>query len=356
MAVTQLDNIGDIVNAGLKDLGRMRVTDLTTDLQEHVALDMFSRGKSMTYDVPDGYGMQFDVLKTVSNNTRANALYDPISLGQVDGLLQGSVPFRHMTGGYIFEEREISANAGASKIIDILKVRRHQHLVNWSETFESMWWGRNYVTDSKAFYGYSYWFPKNATAGFNGDLQTTVGGVTVTTKAGITPSAQAGRWNSYTGNYVNVTKGDAISLMKDAFDLSSFKSPVNSGLGSFDTGTKYQIYTVRSVRKSMEILAENQNENLGTDLDSMHGDVLFRKLPVKWVPYLEADTTNPIIGINWGLMKIGKMKGWWQKEKFMNPMPGFATVNGVVVNSSFNTICTNVRQGGWTLATGITYP
>jgi SAM-dependent methyltransferase len=36
------------------------------------------------------------------------------------------------------------------------------------------------------------------------------------------------------------------------------------------------------------------DDNLGNDIASQDGETHFRKIPVRWVPFLEADTTNPV--------------------------------------------------------------
>ena len=87
----------------------------------------------------------------------------------------------------------------------------------------------------------------------------------------------------------------------------------------------------------------------------MDGRVTFRRMPIEWVPYLEADTTNPVYGIPWADFKTYVLSGWWMKETNVPVYPGQHTVSAHFMDCTYQWIMKN-RRTAWVLATGTTYP
>jgi hypothetical protein len=82
---------------------------------------------------------------------------------------------------------------------------------------------------------------------------------------------------------------------------------------------------------------------------------VFRGTKVQWSPALEADTTNPIYGLNLGEFKITILRGRWLKETVIGRLPGQHNVRGVFVDSSLEFICYN-RRRQFVLSNGTTMP
>ena len=78
-------------------------------------------------------------------------------------------------------------------------------------------------------------------------------------------------------------------------------------------------------------------------------------IPDRWIPFLEADTTNPFYGINWGSFKTYILEGWWLKETHVPIYPGQHTVGANFMDCTYQWITKN-RRCHLVLATGTTTP
>ena len=62
---------------------------------------------------------------------------------------------------------------------------------------------------------------------------------------------------------------------------------------------------------------------------------MFRQVPVMWVPHLEDDTTNgtdPVYGVNWGVLKPVFLSGEYMREEGPTQVPSahhYAGVRGL---------------------------
>ena len=72
MATLQADDIVDLITLTQKDLGKMRWTDLSYDLQEYVALPSLLQKEKVAFG--SGYGMQWNVMTGTSGATRDTGL------------------------------------------------------------------------------------------------------------------------------------------------------------------------------------------------------------------------------------------------------------------------------------------
>jgi hypothetical protein len=191
------------------------------------------------------------------------------------------------------------------------------------------------------------WIVKNATEGFNG------GAPTGYTTIGLNPTTYP-RWQNWTAQYTAVTRDDFIRKARKAATFTNFKPPVE-GIPTFHTGNAFGYYTNYGVIGPLEEALESQNDNLGNDVASKDGQVMFRRTTVTWVPILERDTTNPFYGVNWGSFKTMILNGWWMKETNVPIYPGQHTVSAHFLDSTYNFVARN-RRCHFVIATGVTYP
>ena len=87
----------------------------------------------------------------------------------------------------------------------------------------------------------------------------------------------------------------------------------------------------------------------------MDGDILFRRIPIMWVPKLEPDTTNPVYGINWGVFKTFILSGWWLRETSVPITPGQHTVASQFVDLAYQ-FALRDRRRHFVISNGTTYP
>jgi len=331
------DQIVDLVTTTQKDLGKLKWTDIATDLQEFVALPQILKKKKVRFD--SGIGIQFNVMTGNSGAAKNSGLYavDDVNVGDV--MQTAELPWRHCTTSYAFERRELAMNQEPARIVELVKVRRVDAMLSMAELMESNLWGKPPdSTDTEIPFGVLYWIVKNATEGFNG-------GNPAGFSAGCAglSSATYPRWKNWTAQYAAVSKTDLIRKMRKAARFTTFKSPVPQPQYLQGPG-QYGIYTNYNVLGTMEEILEDQNDNLGNDVASKDGQTVFRGNPVQWVPFLEDDGTDPVFGINWGTFKPVFLKGEYLREEPPEKAPNQHTVFEVFVDCTLNFECRDRRR------------
>jgi hypothetical protein len=346
VAIIQAENVLDFVNDTLKDLGKPRFTDISSNLQRHTAMKNLLRKNRVILE--SGSGIQFNVLVAQSNAFRNVALAESDNVNLVDGMVQASTVWRNSLTSYMIIGQLMAMNREPARIVDYVKQQRIMALISLAEGMENNFWSAPSSTDSKTPLGLPYWIVKNATAGFNGGQ---LSGYTTT--AGLSSTTYP-NWSNWSAPYTAVSRDDFIRAARKAATFTDFMPPVD-GIPTPNTGDEYGFYTNYGVIQPLEEACESQNDNLGKDVASMDGRVLFRRVPVTWVPKLEADTTNPFYGINWGWFKTYVLRGWWMRETNIPVTPGQHTVASQFIDLTYNFVSKN-RRCHMAISNGTTYP
>lgn len=339
--------IGDLVVSTLRDLGRPKFTDISSNLQRHTAMRNLLRKNRV--ELQSGTGVQFNVMVGQTNAAANVGLGAPDNVNIVDVMTQGTTDWRNSSSNYATIGQEISMNRAPARITDLLQERRLGCLISLAELMETNFWGSPVaLSDTLTPWGVNTWLCKTATAGFTGTVPsgyTTIGGINPTTYP---------NWCNYGAPYNAVTKEDLIRAWRKAATFTDFQ-PTVEGIPTFNTGDQYGFYTNYGVIGPLEEALESQNDDLGPDVASMDGKTVFRRAPVMWVPILERDTTNPVYGINWGVFKTIILEGWWLKETVIPNYPGQHTMTAYFIDCTYNWCCKD-RRRNFVLSTGTTYP
>lgn len=342
MPTLQGDDIADLVALTLRNLGRYKYEDLVSDLQEYTFARLMKKEQT---SVQSGYGFQWQVLTETAGTARNIGLYQVDNTHKADGIKQGNVPWRHCETSMIIDKIEIAMNRTPSRIVDVVKVGRSQAMIDWAKLLEqNLWTKPTDSSDDKQPFGIPYWLVKNATEGFNGGNPSGF-----SDGAGNINSTTVSNWKNYTAQYATVSKSDLIKKWRKAATFTRFMPPAKADIPSYSTGRRYGYYTVYSVIASLEEILESQNDNLGNDVASKDGDVMFRRVPVTWVPFLDpgqagADSQNPIYGINWGTFKLAFLRGRNMVQTGPRISPTAHNVLETFWDSSYNLVCTNRRE------------
>jgi hypothetical protein len=349
----QVTQIGDIVQTTLNELGRLKFTDIASDLRRHIALKRLLKTNKVAFG--GGKAIQWDLITDNNGSARFNGLYDSDNVNVRDVMIQGSIDWRHFTFNFAFDNIETLVNSGPAQIVELIKTRRIGAFASAVELLEARFWQLPAAGDTLNPHGVPYWIVKSATAattannnGFNGGAPSGY-----TTVAGISPTDYP-RWRNYADAYTEVSKVDLVRKLRRAMVMTNFELVVDE-IPDFNTGDDYGMYTTYDVVSGMEELLESQNENLGTDIASMDGKVTFRRVPMTDVPVLQADTTNPVYGINWGEFKTAGLKGRWLKETHLPIQPGQRNVSATHYDTSANFFTRN-RRRHFVISNGTTLP
>lgn len=338
--------LDDLVQATLRNLGKPNFTEIATDIQEFTALPKLVRKKQVTIT---GLGVQWDVMVAHSNSSANVGLGASDNVSIEDTLVQAQADWRNTVSSYAIIGQEVPMNQGEARIVDHIKIRRHSCMIGLAELMENNFWGPPVAaTDTVTPWGINTWIVKNASEGFNG------GAPSGYTTIGLNPTTYP-RWKNWTAQYAAVTKDDLFRKLRKACTFTNFKPPVQGMSTDQSYGGEMGLFTNYGVIGPAEEQCEAQNDNLGNDLASKDGQVMFRRMPFVWVPKLEADTTNPVYGIRWGDFHTFILTGWWMKETNLPNYPGQHTMSAHFIDSTYNFVMKN-RRGSFVIATGTSYP
>lgn len=344
--VITASGLNDLVQTTLRDLGKAKFTEIASNLQEHTAMNnLLNKNRVM---LQSGYGVQWDVMIDHTGSSSNVGLGAPDVVNIVDTMVQATADWRNTTTNYAFFGQEIDMNREPARIVNLVQERRIAAMISLAELMEQNFWGPPVTsTDSVTPWGVNTWIVKNATEGFNG------GAPSGYTTIGLNPTTYPA-WKNWTAQYTVASRDDLVTKWRKAAQFTKFKAPVQ-GIPTFNTGDDYGFYTNYGVIGPMEEILASQNESLGPDIASQDGKAMFRRSPINWVPKLEADTTNPVYGLNWGSFKTHILNGWWMKETNVPVYPGNHTMSAHFLDCTYQWVAKN-RRCHFVLATGTTYP
>jgi len=352
--MAQLDNesIVDLITTTQKDLGKMRWTEIATDIQEHIALPNLLRKEKVQFG--SGTAMQRSIMVDHSDAAKHVGLYEVDNVNVGDVMQTISVPWRHTTTNHAFERREIAMNRNPARIVELVKIRRADSMIALAEKMESTWWavGPSASTDVITPYGVFYWIVGKSsgssafasTGEFGGTAPTGFSDV-----AGLSATTYP-RWANWTHQHDLTTSGNeaqSVQHMRKAAYKTNFKSPTPHP--DYARGpSRYVIYTTFTALEAFEAYAESQNDRLGKDIASMANKAKFMGNDIVAVPQLDAvdgtPYTNPIIGINWACFFPVCLRGEYLNTTRIKEAPNQHTVLKQHVDLTWNTLCDNRRR------------
>lgn len=330
-----ITDIVDLTIASQKFYDPNKFTDLTTDVTNFPAFEKLMKGS----ETQDGTEISVNLLVANSGQTIWRSMDSVDNYAIVDGLKTGTTQWRHANWNWSIDEREAAVNSGkATKILDLLKVRRHQAWVNAAEKFEAAFWSKpTDSTDVTTYHGLRNYVVSNSSEGFNG------GNASGFTSGNIFNSSSVTRWKNFTNQYTNISMSDLVRKIRRAQRLTNFEPPVDASEAR-KIGRKFEIYTnIDGITEAEELVAV-QNDNLGTDLDKYEGTVMIGKCPVRRAYTLDSDTQDPFIGINWDALGYVFLDGRKAKEAKPRIHPTDHLKMVVDVDNSGNLICRNRRS------------
>lgn len=320
-----------------KLIKRGAFVDLQHDLQDFVAVREMWKGKKKKFD--GGETWDFQLQTDHNHSARVVGLFETDGSAMTDTMVTGKVEPRHVNAHYIYDQHYPAFQRGGAKIVDLIKTLYVGMMGSFYETLEEILWTKPAsVSDEKTPFGIAYWVVKNASEGFNGGNPS---GFTAG-RAGIS-TGDVPRWANWTSQYVEISRQDLVRRMRRAHRKTKFRSPVSHAqptLGGMSNG----IYVNDDVIGLVEEILEENNMNLGNDLNSKEGKTLFKGTPLTWAPYLDADTTDPVYMLDWKWLTIGVLSGWENQLTKPYMVPDMHLVRRVDLDATLQMVCTDLRR------------
>lgn len=300
------DQVTELTTTTLRQLGRMKWSLISTNLQSYPAYGRFlKKGRVKMYD--GGYGLQWNLQVAATGLAVRSELYDTDEATAKDTMKTATSPWAMVKVPYALDVRQISMNSGSSKIVDDWQAQRVASMVSLAELLETDFWSAPDASDTKKPRALRYYVVKNASTGFFGGTPSGFSDV-----AGLSTTTYP-KWRNYTDIYTTVSQTDLIRRVKIAMRKTQFKPPVAhpSYTGEMPN---WGFYTVDDVISRLGELAEAQNQNIGADLAAYEGRVTIGRVGVDWIPQLDTDTDDPFYGIDWSSFQPCSLSGEHLRE------------------------------------------
>jgi hypothetical protein len=331
-----VESMADLVSQTLRDLGRGKLVQIAQNRPDYILWNTIWKKDRIV--IESGQGIQRSLLAKLPDSARHTGLFAQDTLN-IEALMTNLViPWRHVTASWSWELREMKMNSASARINNIIKPRRETAWINLIETVEQKAWSSPAVDDNLLPYGVPYWVVKNAAEGFNGGApsgHTTVAGVNLT---------QYPTFKNYTNTYTAVSKKDLLKKMRVGHRKTNWRSPLGNEAEAKYIRQMLKYFMSNEVMTKMEEIAENQNDNLGSELGRYNGEELtFKRHSLHWSPELDEDTDDPIYGLDCRYFNPVVLGGQFMSETEPTPVPNQHTVRAQFVDTTYNYLCTNRR-------------
>jgi len=335
------DQVHDFVTNTLSEFKRNRWTDISLEFQDYIASSLITEKAVQEQGGPD---ISFRLKTRNTGTARNTGLFAQDYAKAVDLTIPASVGWTKQTVNWIYDVDEDLFQRGKNEIISVLAAREHAAMSDMAELNEENLWGAPSSSDDKAPMGIPFWLQKDPTTtpegGFNGGNP-----AGFAAGAANVDSTKHKRWRNWTAGYTQVSTKDLVKKIKRSLRKCHFKNPAKHPELGYGNAPMWCMYSVLEVLEELEALAESRNDNLGKDVARYMNEVVVGGVPVKWVPILDDDTTEPIYGVNWQVFRPFVKTGCNMRRSQPMPAPGNTqhTVKAIHYDTWMNYICYNRR-------------
>jgi len=237
-------------------------------------------------------------------------------------------PYKHYCGGMAFNKIEVSANAGAEKIFDAVKLQWRKAKAELIDNLRLAYWtGPTSAADVDSMLSINSWIvlgTQLSTGGYTGYRPRYNDGVepgTVFTKGGLTSTAAL---NPEMANYYADHQGNIdeslMRIVNEALMRLNFKPPMQVPDPVLAKKDNYAVFTSKNVMLTLNTLYQKLNSNVGPNMFANgYYPLSMTPLPgairLVWVDILDTARaslygTDPIFGINMNVTYPTYLKDW----------------------------------------------
>jgi len=357
MPITDRD-IEDLLTTTLNKIRKEKFTDMSQELTEYIVVPYLLTKRGGLTVKKGGVGIEETLMVEHGGRSRFVGEYDEDVITVIDHLKKMKLFYSLLTDNLAYTRSEILDNRGDERVNNILKPRRRAMYLRVAETMEVNFFQVPDADDDLTPWGLKYWIVKNATTGFYGGYPA---GFTRIANINLTEVPQ---YKNYTDTYVAISKADLALKMRRAHRRTEWRSPRKDPGVEGDTSPRRMILTNEDVIEGVENIGEAQNENLGMDIASMDaglnrfrgtdfrqtagGEIVFKRHPFIYARPLDADTTDPIYGLDMFTFHAMTQKGDNMRLGDFRQVAKQHRVFAAHLDHKHQTICTN-RRNNWVI-------
>lgn len=350
------DALLDLINTTLKDLPEGQF-EVAWDNPDYEFCRIYEQNRRK---IDGGTSIQRNIVLDETGNARYRRLYDTDQPTVENVQKQIDVPWCQLGTDYSWDVLEIMRNKNSAKgYIDLIESRRVERLWGLAELIEDRGWKTPTSATDKLFpFGIPYYLNKRnagtSGAGFDGQTIRFGDGSTGTIAAGIDASVEP-KWRNFAATYTKVDN-ELLRGLRRAFLLTRFRPPtfVRSP-GQDKPGPMRKLYCNADTAIELQDLADKRDDNnspqdlAGKALVDIEGTTHFNRVPIVYIPQLDADADDPIYCVDWSKIQPIVQDGYWMEES--QPMIDRTqhTTVTVFLDACHNNLCTNRRTAGFVM-------
>ncbi len=304
------DQLADLLATTLANLPKLDFEVALPYAQFPVTNIWFQKNK---VKVESGTSIRRNIILETSGHARHVRLYQKTRIAVDDVHKQITAPWCQLQTYWSIERREMLRNRAPARLIDLLKTRRVDAMLDLAKLLEVRAWSSpSNADDDLNPRGLPYWLSlrddgvtaANDLGGFEGKTVRYSDGTTTTTKGGIDGSLTANaKWKNWAAVYTAIDT-DFVMRMRRAFHATRFESPMTIRDLIKGPMANFRIYMGLDPLTEYEGLVTSANDNIGRDLDPFHGMTTFRRIPITYAPVLD---DFQIVGESEAMKEIYKM-------------------------------------------------
>lgn len=353
-AVLTPSHFGDLQVGTLAHIEYMNFSEITSDLTDFLFMSQVIndvqvktvRGKSFSWKV-----------MVNDNGAAANVgLNYPDAPQNVDTLVDATAEWRNVKTDWTTVHQVDAMNSGPEQIVDEKLVQEKAAMISLVKLMEANWFGPSVSsTDNVTPWGMKTWITRqNGSTAYSSDGF--VGGkLTAGPTLGLSDTTYT-RWRNWYGQYTgNPTYDDFVRRLKKAMRRTNFKPPVDGIPKLGGLGPRRAMYSNEALIAGIEELLQQSNENIGFDVTKYLGTVVIQRAPVHYVPYLDADTTNPLYCMDSSKVFLYRLEGFWMRRVHFENYPGYHNSRADFIDTTYMPVFVD-RRSSFVLATSVTDP
>lgn len=332
------ENMPDAVIATMNKLNKGKWIGEMVDLQEHIGFNVMCRDRRE--QAKSGRGVTVRYVMDHNHSAQHVGLFGTMEFERDDAMVEGTIPWCYTDGNMVYDEREPDMNAGPEEVVNLVSMENARMMTSIIELSEEDVWGiPASEDDNDTPFGVSYWVTKHASLGYyGGDPSGFTSG-----RAGVSSSTYS-RHKNFTGAYTSVddTENTGLTYMMDMAAAKTKWVPPAPEPGMGRKGFSRGIYCNWATQQKLGLFAKDNNDALGWDVATR--TPIFKGIPIKYVPYFDSDSTNPVYMLDHNHIYARFLKNWWMKRINVQRLPKQPHCFAVIVSMVWNIVCDDVRR------------
>ncbi len=355
MQLTDTDFL-DLLNTTRPNI-KVGFTDISQELRDYIIVPYLLTTKGGLKVQRGGLGIEETLMVNHGGRSRFIGELEEDTALIIDHLRKMKLYFTLLNDSIAYSKVELQRNRGKNRENNVMLPKTRSMWLRVAETMEEVFFETPSADDELRPWGLKYWIVKNATAGFNGGYPA---GFTRIANINLTEVPQ---FKNYTDQYTAVTKADLITKMRRAHRRTKWRSPKpQAGFDGDAMLNKRVILTNEDTLELFENIGEGQNENLGRDLAPYtagyggwglkrdgNGNILFKGNQIVYAEPLDADTSDPIYGLDMNTIYAMTEEGDNMNLGEFKVAPTQHRAFAAQLDHAHQVICSN-RRNNWVIS------